>query len=112
VSSAALLGYLFMRSRDDKDKAIEPKKKTTEVALLGDVGGTNIRLMLKRLDMKTRTSTVLKPFKTYRSQEMESFEAAVMDFLKEFEGTDDWPTVGVVGIAGEVNNNSVLTTNV
>lgn len=87
-------------------------KKTTEVALLGDVGGTNIRLLLKRLDMTTRTSTELKPFKIYRSQEMESFEAAVIDFLKEFEGTDDWPTVGVVGIAGEVNNNSVLTTNV
>jgi glucokinase len=68
--------------------------------------------MLKRLDMEDRTSTELKPFKIYRSQEMESFEHAVIDFLKEFEGTDDWPTVGVVGIAGEVNNNCVLTTNV
>ena len=34
---------------------------------------------------------------------MESFEAAVVDFLKEFEGTDEWPVAGVVGIAGEVS---------
>lgn len=27
------------------------------------------------------------------------------------KGTPDWPTIGVVGIAGEVNNNMVHTTN-
>lgn len=32
-------------------------------------------------------------------------------FLKEFEGTSTWPTVGVIGIAGEVNNNCVRITN-
>lgn len=42
---------------------------------------------------------------------MGSFFEAVEDFLAEFKGTDNWPTIGVVGIAGEVNNNTVSTTN-
>ena len=48
----------------------------------------------------------------YKSQEIKSFKTAVEQFLEEFRGTEDWPTVGVVGIAGEVNNNTVITTNV
>ncbi len=33
-------------------------------------------------------------------------------FLEEFKGTKNWPSVGVVGAAGEVTNNTVRTTNV
>ena len=35
-------------------------KKPSFVALIGDVGGTNIRLSLRRLCLKTRTSTEVK----------------------------------------------------
>jgi hypothetical protein len=31
--------------------------------------------------------------------------------LQDLKGTADWPTIAVVGIAGEVNNNMVHTTN-
>lgn len=53
----------------------------------------------------------IKTFQKFKSQEMPSFEAAVVEYLQEFKGTKDWPTLGVVGIAGEVNNNTVKTTN-
>lgn len=66
---------------------------------------------MRRLNLKTRTSVEIKPFTKYRSQEMPSFDAAVTEFLKEFKGSKDWPLLGVVGIAGEVNNNTVRTTN-
>jgi glucokinase len=87
------------------------KERDTPVALLGDVGGTNIRLCLKRLNLKNRTSEEIKGLQSLPSQSYNSFYHAVEDFLKEFEGTENWPTVGVVGIAGEVTNNTVITTN-
>jgi len=37
------------------------KKDTSIVVLVGDVGGTNIRLTLRRLCLKTRTSEELIP---------------------------------------------------
>ena len=83
------------------------------VALIGDVGGTNIRLTLRRLNMQTRTSTEIKELTKIRSQEASTICAAIEQFLQEFQrGSDDWPSVGCVGIAGEVNNNKVdLTAN-
>ena len=79
--------------------------------VLGDVGATNIRLKLMRLNLQKRTSEELKPFKKYPSQEVNSFQEALQDFLSEFKNTDSWPSVGVVGIAGEVTRNTVRTTN-
>lgn len=91
--------------------SMKPKAQDSFVVLLGDVGGTNIRLTLRRLCIKSRTSTEIKPFQKFKSQELNSFEAAVDLYLKEFKGTKDWPVHGVVGIAGEVENNTVRTTN-
>ena len=51
------------------------------VALIGDVGGTNVRLQLIKLDLKTRTSTVIKPLTKIASQSTNSFEDAVKQFL-------------------------------
>lgn len=82
------------------------------VALIGDVGGTNVRLTLRRLDLNTRTSVEIKKLTKIPSQSVGSFEEAVKQFLTEFEGDkSNWPTVAVVGIAGEVKNNVVCTTN-
>lgn len=88
------------------------ENKHETVAILGDVGGTNIRLTLRRLNLKTRTSEEIKPLTKFKSQKLPSFDEAVRLFLEEFKGTKNWPTVGVVGIAGEVKNNTVRTTNV
>lgn len=90
----------------------EVKKKRGDlmVALLGDVGGTNIRLTLRQIDIKTRTSTEVKPLMALPSQKYDSFRDAVEDYLKDVDG-ENLPTVGVVGIAGEVNGNTVITTN-
>jgi glucokinase len=48
-------------------KKATTNKKDYVVALIGDVGGTNIRLTLRKLDLKTRTSSELKPLTKFPS---------------------------------------------
>lgn len=70
-------------------------------------------MTLRKLNLQTRTSTEIKPLTKIASQETESFSAALGQFLAEFDrDSENWPTVGVVGIAGEVKNNIVCTTNI
>ena len=55
--------YMYKRSTKgvDESESEAEKDDKTVVALIGDVGGTNVRLTLRRLDMRTRTSTEVKP---------------------------------------------------
>ena len=72
-----------------------------------------MRLTLRKLDLQTRTSTEIKPLTKIPSQEIASFSAALAKFLEEFErDSENWPKIGVIGIAGEVKNNIVCTTNI
>ena len=50
--------------------------------MIGDVGGTNVRLTLRKLDLTTRTSTEIKAFKKYKSNEVDSLADAITDFTK------------------------------
>lgn len=63
VAMAGLTLYMLTK----KTNSEEPKQPESIVALLGDIGGTNVRLTLKRLCLKTRTSTVLLELKKYKS---------------------------------------------
>ena len=47
------------------------------VAVIGDVGGTNVRLTLRKLCLKTRTSTELKPLTKLPSQDCKNFADAL-----------------------------------
>ena len=81
--------------------------------LLGDVGGTNIRLLLKQIDAKDSSfeGRVIKDG-SQLSQKVKSFEEALSNFLNEFKNTEFWPQVAVLGVAGPVDNNTVEFTNV
>ena len=61
-------------------KAVKGDKKM--VVLIGDVGGTNIRLSLRRLCLATRTSEEIAPLTKIPTQEVASLEAAVEKFIK------------------------------
>ena len=116
VATMALWKMLTGSSSQNSDKATWPnsaKRAEELVAVIGDVGGTNVRLTLRKLNLRTRTSTEIKPLTKISSQNVNSFSAALAEFLAEFErGSENWPTVGAVGIAGEVKNNVVSTTNI
>ena len=78
--------------------------------LIGDVGGTNVRLQLIRLfhsDKNKREE--LKPLTKYSSQAYPSFIACVQEFLKGVD-TQLLPRVGVVGMAGPVKDNKIPVT--
>ena len=66
---ALSIGAVVALTRTFKDSSI--------VVLVGDVGGTNIRLSLRRLCLKTRTSEEIIPLTKIASQSVPSFEAAV-----------------------------------
>ena len=53
--------YLFKRNQKNENNSEEEQASESVVALIGDVGGTNVRLTLRKLDIKTRTSTEIKP---------------------------------------------------
>lgn len=55
---AAGLGIYALKSRSSTTEEPAPKKL---VALIGDVGGTNVRLTVRLLDLVARTSTEIKP---------------------------------------------------
>jgi glucokinase len=65
------------------------------VILLGDVGGTNVRLILKRIDIQDPESNghVIKD-DTLRSQEVRSFEESIRIFLKVRSNK------GIIGFTG------------
>lgn len=77
------LGAFMLKSKGSQTEETETKKveRTEIVAVVGDVGGTNVRLSLIRLDLKTRTSTVVKPLTKIASQSVASFEEALRKFL-------------------------------
>jgi hypothetical protein len=103
IGSAAILtmGYLLKQGASGKANHGVAKKPTADkeqiqinnetnkgeskvsTILLGDVGGTNIRLVLKQVDLQDteQQGKVLKDGKTL-SQQVKSFEEAVALFLE------------------------------
>ena len=59
----------------------ENKRPTEMVAVIGDVGGTNVRLTLRKLCLRTRTSTEIKPLTKINSQKVKDFATALAEFL-------------------------------
>jgi glucokinase len=82
------------------------------VAVVGDVGGTNFRLKLIRVNLETNKSETLKELTKYKANDFYSMALGIIKFLEDFEeGGPDWPSVGVVGCAGEIKDNSVFAVN-
>lgn len=59
MAGAAALLSIFALSYFSTGQKKQQQESVT--VLIGDVGGTNIRLSLKRLCLKTRTSVDIKP---------------------------------------------------
>ena len=68
--TVGLLAYFALGGKNEvqEGKAIKSAPVSlSEVAVLGDVGATNVRLKLVRISLenKNRTTTLIKPFKSY-----------------------------------------------
>jgi len=67
AAGALALGGMAYWMLKSKDASTEAAGQTEVVALLGDIGGTNVRLTLRRLNLKTRTSEEIKPLTKFES---------------------------------------------
>lgn len=80
--------------------------------LIGDVGGTNVRFKIIRLfHEQPEKKEVIKELTIYNPQKEESFLFCIKQFLHGLNN-DETPTIGVVGIAGAVIDNRVVTVNI
>jgi len=82
LGTMALGAYLLKGGEKPAEEAKVDKTKPS-IILLGDVGGTNVRLVLKKVYLHdpSRPSEVLKDSSVH-SQRVASFEEAVRMFLR------------------------------
>ena len=81
VYAALLLlapGFLY------KVKNTPAVKSKDVVAIIGDVGGTNLRLKLIRLNLATNESVVLKELTKFKAIEFDSMADGIVKFLEDF----------------------------
>lgn len=108
---AAATVYVTSKS-SSSGEVHEEQVRLYENVVIGDVGGTNVRLELIRLYHDSpQHKHVLKPLTKIKSQLYPTFIAAMQEFLKDVEA-ENRPKIGVVGIAGAVQKNTVMTVNI
>ncbi len=78
---------------------------SADIALVGDVGGTNVRLGL--VDLSAGTSTI-REVRHYASHQVPSLEEAVRTYLKDAAAH---PKVAAIAVAGPIENGTVQFTN-
>lgn len=95
----------------------KPKKEPVKTVahfdnlLIGDIGGTNIRLQIVQLyhNRDHNRRKVIKELTIFKPQDYDSFSACLKEYLKDV-APENRPRIGVVGMAGPVNDNVVSVT--
>ena len=76
--------------------------------LVGDIGGTNIRLRLIKMTKEINHEPEIIKFEHKSTSLYNSFEELLRSFISEIN-IDDRPQIAVLGIPGPVDNNQLLT---
>lgn len=91
ASSVAALLYLLSGSKQAVAKpkrkqstSGKPQEKENFYALLGDIGGTNVRYVLKRMNPEDRKKNVTIKELTVDIRSKATFEDSIRDFLKVY----------------------------
>ena len=83
-----------------------------KVVMIGDVGGTNVRLQLISLSGPTlEQKTIIKDIIKYNTQKAESLVSCVKAYLEDVPKTKH-PKVCVIGMAGPVVDNTIQAVNI
>lgn len=97
----SLIPSLFAQLNKEKPKKVEEK---VYKALIGDIGGTNIRLELISFKKTDKSPVIIKRSENMRSFGFNSFEDSIRSFLADVSA-ENWPQVAGIGLAGAVLNN-------
>ena len=76
--------------------------------LVGDIGGTNIRLRLLKMSKEISIEPIIMKFEYKSTFEFKSLESLLDDFISQFDENQK-PEIAVLGIPGPVENNQLLT---
>ena len=80
----------------------------TYPVLIGDVGGTNVRLTLLKISKDENGTQETVEEKKLPTQKYPSLLEAIEEFLEKDKNTENYPIYGVVGVPGPVENNTIL----
>lgn len=73
--------------------------------LVGDIGGTNIRLNIRRISKDINVPHNIINRGKLPSQKYPSLEAAVEEYLTPYKNTENYPIYAVIGVPGPIQNN-------
>jgi len=79
--------------------------------MIGDIGGTNARFALKKINKADKTDRKTLKEETLSTQKYHSFEECIKDFLTTAQGTPDYPIAICIGIAGPTKDKLIKITN-
>ena len=79
--------------------------------MLGDVGGTNLRLQLVLIQPPSDEPLEIIKTDKLKVREQDNFENAIRSFLNDIQDTQ-YPEVAAIAIAGPVKDNKVSLANV
>jgi glucokinase len=88
---------------------IKKKEKMSETfsILVGDIGGTNIRLNIRRISKDINAPHNVINRSKLSSQKYPSLEVAIEEYLTPYKNTENYPIYAVIGLPGPIKNNSV-----
>ena len=76
--------------------------------LIGDVGGTNVRLDICKISKDINVEPNIINRGKLPTQKYPSLEAAIEEYLSIYKNTDNYPLYAVIGLPGPVKNNEIL----
>ena len=79
--------------------------------LIGDVGGTNIRLNIRRISkVPSIPHIIINKVKLF-TQKFPSLEAAIEEYISPYKNTENYPVYAVIGLPGIVKNNELIASS-
>ena len=76
--------------------------------LIGDIGGTNVRLSIMKISKDVNTPQVEVNKEKLPTQKYPTLEAAIEEYLSKYKDTENYPHFAVIGVPGPVQNNEIL----
>ena len=80
----------------------------TYSVLVGDVGGTNIRLNIRRISKDINTPHIIINRGKLTTQKYPSLDAAIEEYLSTYKNTENYPLYAVIGLPGPIKNNEIM----
>jgi len=74
--------------------------------LVGDIGGSNARLSIQKISDVYHGEVDEVKTEILSSPDFKDIKTLLKTFLKQFEGTENYPFIAVIGICGPIVDNS------